>query len=162
MLVFDASKSMATPGRSGQQSRRIDEAREALSEVLPKVTKFRPMGLVAYGPGPKDSCSNIRLHFAPVLDSASRISATIGELVPDGDTPLTESVRLAATALDPSETASEIVLVTDGGETCGGDPCTLAGTLQRERPDITVHVIGFHVSDAAFWSGMFEGTGPFE
>jgi Ca-activated chloride channel family protein len=62
---------------------------------------------------------------------------------PRGRTPLTESVRLAAEQLDYRQHEAVIVLVTDGEETCGEDPCKTAAMLKQAGPGLTVHVIGY-------------------
>jgi len=148
MLVFDASGSMAAMGFNGLDVPRIVEARDALERVLPDVSPFRQMGLVVYGPGSKDSCSNIALHFGPQPDAGAAILGVIDQIQPDGDTPLTEAVRKAADAVGSGTRSADIVLVTDGRETCEGAPCQLAAEL--EETELTVHVIGFRVRGASF------------
>jgi len=147
MLVFDASGSMAAMGYNGLDLPRIVEARDALKRVLPDVTPFRRMGLVVYGPGPKDVCDNIALHFAPQSDAGAAIVGIVDQVNPDGDTPLTEAVRKAADVFG-GERSGDVVLVTDGRETCGGLPCQLAAELSGTG--VTVHVIGFRVRGASF------------
>ena len=50
------------------------------------------------------------------------------------------------------ERPAVIVLLTDGEETCGGNPCALAQMLsEAESADLTVHVIGYMT---AHTSGM--------
>jgi Ca-activated chloride channel family protein len=44
------------------------------------------------------------------------------------------------------------VVVTDGEETCGGSPCTLAKQLQLLGDQLTVHVIAFRY-DGFSWTG---------
>lgn len=34
-----------------------------------------------------------------------------------------------------------VVLISDGGDSCGGDPCAAAAQLERERPEINVNVL---------------------
>ena len=148
MLVFDASGSMAAIGYNGLDLPRIVEARDALEQVLPDVTPFRRMGLVVYGPGIEDSCSNIALHFEPHTDSGSAILGVVNQIEPDGDTPLTEAVRKAAQVLGNGERSGDVVLVTDGRETCDGAPCQLAAELADS--ELSVHVIGFRVRGASF------------
>ncbi len=58
-------------------------------------------------------------------------------------TPLTKSVEHAAEALGPPNTPGMVVLLTDGEETCHGDPCKLARELHASRPNTVVHVIGY-------------------
>jgi len=148
MLVFDASGSMAAMGFNGLDLPRIVEARDALKQVLPDVAPYRRMGLVVYGPGPQDSCSNIALHFGPQRDAGSAILGVVDQVTPDGDTPLTEAVRKAAEVLGNGERSGDVVLVTDGRETCKGAPCQLAAELSGT--ELTVHVIGFRVRGSSF------------
>lgn len=150
MLVFDASGSMAEMGYNGLDSPRIVDARAALRDALPDITPFRKLGLVIYGPGTLDACSNIDIRFAPQPDAAGPIIAAVDQVQPDGDTPLTQAVLDAAETLQYRTKPGVIVLVTDGKETCGGAPCQLAATLAGTAPDLTVHVIGFKVRGAFF------------
>lgn len=150
MLVFDASGSMAEMGYNGLDAPRIVEARAALRDALPDITPYRRLGLIVYGPGSGDSCANIDLRFLPRRDAAGVIIADVDRVQPDGETPLTQSVRNAADALHYKTRPATIVLVTDGKETCGGSPCLLAAELAQTGPGLTVHVIGFRVRSAFF------------
>ena len=38
-------------------------------------------------------------------------------------------------------TPKKIVLITDGGENCGGDPCAFARQLINKRSDVTIDVV---------------------
>jgi len=148
MLVFDASGSMAAMGFNGLDLPRIVEAREAMRRALPDITPFRRMGLVVYGPGSGDGCSNIDLRFGPSDDAGAAIVDAIDRVEPDGDTPLTEAVRKAANVLGVDGRSGDLVLVTDGRETCKGAPCQLAAELSETG--LTVHVIGFRVRGNSF------------
>ena len=44
---------------------------------------------------------------------------------------------------------NSIVLISDGIETCGGDPCAVAKKLTKDNIDFKVHVVGFDVSKKA-------------
>lgn len=153
MLVFDASGSMAAMGYNGLDLPRIVEARDALRRAIPDITPYRKMGLVIYGPGSGDGCSNIDLRFGPTPDAAPAILGAVDRVTPDGDTPLTEAVRDAADVL--GERQGDIVLVTDGRETCEGAPCQLAAQLSGTG--VTVHVIGFRVRGSSFEWKSVEG-----
>jgi Ca-activated chloride channel homolog len=74
MLVFDASGSMSGNGwgygsESAHTVSRIDKVRYALGKVLPSVTRFRRVGLVAFGPtrnpGLFNQCDNIEVDLPP-------------------------------------------------------------------------------------------------
>ena len=156
MLVFDGSGSMAEMGYNGLNVPRIFEAREAMARTLPFVTPHRALGLVIYGPGGQDdACANITLRVPPARDTALRIISEINLLEPDGKTPLTGSVALAVDVLLARGASGDVVLVTDGKETCEGQTCQLAARLVADAPGITVHVIGFRVrSDQFQWESV--------
>lgn len=161
MLVFDASGSMAEMGYNGLAVPRIFEARDALRAALPQVAPFRRLGLVTYGPGPNDACSNVDLRFEPIPDAAAPILAEVDRIQPEGDTPLTMAVGKAAEVFLQQERPGVVVLVTDGRDTCGGTPCALAEELIDAGADLTVHVIGFKIRGNTFDPKHF-GTGGFE
>lgn len=144
MLVFDASGSMADVRDGRLALPRIVEARAALHRTLPVITSARNLGLVVFGPGAQDACSNIDLRLLPQPRAAAPILDVLDTLTPDGDTALTASVAVAADLLIERNKGGEVVLITDGRETCGGEPCILGERLAREG-GITVHVIGFRV-----------------
>ena len=150
MLVFDGSGSMAEMGFNGLDFPRIQEARKAVRKALPKITPYRKLGLITYGPGAGVSCTNIDLKFAPMPDAAGRAIQEIDKLTPDGDTPLTQAVLSAAEVLNYRSKPGVVVLVTDGKETCGGAPCQLAAELAADAPDLTVHMIGFQIRGTHF------------
>jgi Ca-activated chloride channel homolog len=156
MIVFDASGSMSGNGwgygseTAGVVSR-IDKVRATLAKILPKVTRFRRVGLITYGPGTWNQC-NVRLDLKPAENAAQRIMAAIDALVPAGKTPLTAAVAQAAEVLDFRAKPGLIVLLTDGEETCGGSPCTLGEELSSEAAELTVHIISLRVKGYT-WTG---------
>lgn len=159
MVVFDGSGSMAEMGFNQLGAPRIFDAREAVRRAMPPVARVRRIGLIVYGPGQGAACENVALHFAPRRDAAAAIIGTVESLAPEGTTPLTRAVAEAAAVLDYRRSPGIVVLVTDGKETCGGAPCTLAADLRREARDLTVHVIGFRVRPDRFnWDSA--QTGP--
>ncbi len=161
MLVFDASGSMASAGYNELEIPRIHEALTAVRRVLPQVTQFRRIGLMVYGPGPRDACQNIEVRLAPAYNSAGPIIRELEKVQPSGNTPLTQAVRDAAEVLDYRNKPAVVVLVTDGDETCGGAPCRLAPTLVGKAAAVTVHVIGFKVRDRFFqWRSQSPSDDP--
>jgi len=150
MIVFDGSGSMAEMGFNDINEPRIFEARRAMSHAIPEIAENRRLGLVVYGPKGADECSGLDVRFPPIANAAQPVIDAVNTLEPSGSTPLTEAVKLAAEALDYQNSPAAIVLVTDGKETCGGQPCMLATDLANEGTDTTVHVIGFKVRGSFF------------
>lgn len=142
MLVFDASGSM---GSIKDGLPKIDVAREAAADILPDVTRFRATGLITYGGDYGPVCSNVNLKIPPMLHSGELILAELGLMRPNGQTPLSDAVMLAAHSLKNLQHPGIIVLVTDGLENCGYNACVLGQKLRAENPNIRVHVIGFHL-----------------
>ncbi|MEZ0278074.1 MAG: VWA domain-containing protein [Methylibium sp.] len=157
MLIFDASGSMAGTEKLGVSTAvpltRIDKVRQALARVLPAATRYRRVGLITYGPGPYAQC-NVKLNLKPVANAASLIMRDVETLVPAGKTPLSESVQQAADVLKYRDKPGVIVLLTDGEETCGGNPCDLGKKLRAEAAGLVVHVIAFRVKDFTWMGGQ--------
>lgn len=147
MLVVDASGSMgATDFPDGAPSR-LHRVRVALGQVLPTAARTRRLGLLVYGPGRNfDTCKNVDLRFSPIPNAGDRILDVMDRLRPQGRTPLTTSVRQAASLLQQGAKPAVIVALTDGEDTCGGDACALARELRSRQPAITVHVIGYRLT----------------
>ena len=155
MIVFDASGSMTGMGFGETSVRRIEQVRRALAQVLPEVAPVRNLGLIVFGPGSRNACENIDLRLPPVPNSASRIMAEVDGVQPYGQTQLTSAVAAAAEALHFRKRPAVIVLLTDGEETCQGNPCTLGRELKKQGANVTVHVIRYMLRFASEPSGGY-------
>lgn len=143
ILVFDASGSMQRLAYSGET--RMSLARAAARAVVPAAAKVRNLGLVTYGPGRASRCANIELKVPPQPDAAAPILAEIERMPTGGETPLTAAVEGAADVLDYKARKAAIVLITDGDENCGGDPCETGRRLAATAVGLKVHVISFRI-----------------
>lgn len=140
IVILDASGSMwaQIDGKP-----KLEIARESLRTVLQSVPAEAEIGFMAYGHREKGSCEDIELIVPPQAGSASAISAAADSLKFLGKTPLTAAVKQAAEALKYTEDKATVVLITDGLETCGGDPCALGKELEASGVDFTADVVGF-------------------
>lgn len=165
MIVFDASGSMTGMGFGERTVRRIEQVQRALADVLPEVAPMRNLGLIVFGPGKRHACENVDLRLRPAPNAAARIMSEVSDLQPYGQTPLTDAVNAAAEVLDFRKRPAVIVLLTDGEETCRGQPCALAHELRGQGYDVTVHVIGYMLrfasepSSGQFARCLSENTG---
>ena len=153
MIVFDASGSMSGNQTLGipNSRARIDEARSALARVLPNASKWRRIGLVTYGPGPYNQC-NVTLDFTPIPEAAAPVMRAVSSIVPAGRTPLTSGIEEAALALNYRTHPGVIVVLTDGEETCGRNPCELTRELLADAEHLTIHIIAFRYESFS-WTG---------
>ncbi|PBB39542.1 VWA domain-containing protein [Mesorhizobium sp. WSM3868] len=140
IIILDASGSMwaQIDGKP-----KLEIARESLRTVLQSVPGDDEIGFMAYGHRQKGSCADIELIVPPQAGSASAISAAADSMKFLGKTPLTAAVKQAAEALKYTEDKATVVLITDGLETCGGDPCALGKELKETGVDFTADVVGF-------------------
>lgn len=141
MLILDASGSMVQKDKTGEPL--LQGAREATRTVVPVAAQHRKMGLVTLGPGQGDQCSNVELRVPVQAAAAQSIIGEVEKLPADGGTPLSKAVEAGADALNYTHRSAVMVVVSDGDETCGRDPCEVARQLRASARDLTIHVIGF-------------------
>ncbi len=146
IVILDMSASMW--GRIGEKPK-LEIAQDAVRGMFSRFPATSRVGLMAYGHRKAGQCSDIQMLFPPGPVSASVVSGTIDRLKARGKTPLTEAIRQAAAALRSKEQGGTIILVTDGIETCGGDPCALAAELEAANAAFTAHVVGFDLRTAS-------------
>ena len=105
------------------------------------------MGLVAYGHRRKGDCKDVEelVPLSPV--DKKNLIVKIQEINPKGKTPITLSVQMTADKIKVLEDETTIILVSDGKETCEGDPCALVKELKKLGIKFVMHVIGFDVTE---------------
>lgn len=152
-LVLDASGSM---GAAIEGQRKIDAARETLNTIiaaLPENSSQINIGLRLFGHEGDNSdamramsCESTAL-FVPIAPiNQEAIAAQIQAYRPVGWTPIALALNAAGGDFPQASSASVrnvIILVTDGEETCGGDPCAAAASLGAAGTEIVAHVVGF-------------------
>jgi Ca-activated chloride channel family protein len=145
MIIFDASGSMwgQVDGRS-----KIEIARQALGDLLRGWDPKTPLGLTVYGHRRKGDCNDIEtmVPIGPV--NKEKMIRMIDGIQPRGKTPIAEALRRVAASLRGSEDPVTVILISDGKESCGGDPCAVARELKASGINFVAHVIGFHVDRA--------------
>ncbi len=151
-LIFDSSGSMAQEVAPGQT--RIEAAKQVLNDVIDAIPEQEGVnvGFRVYGhegsnqeADRAESCQSTDL-IVPI-DGVNKdaLRDAVASYEPVGWTPITLSLERAAEDFEPPEENEKnaSVLVTDGLETCGGDPCAAAEALANGEVDVTTYVIGF-------------------
>jgi Ca-activated chloride channel family protein len=130
-----------------EETAKIIIAKNVLTDLINELPPELAVGLIAYGHRRKGDCKDVE-ELVPlgVLDKNKLISK-IKELNPKGKTPITHSVQITAAKLKDLEEETTIILVSDGKETCEGDPCALVRELKQKGVRFLMHVIGFDVTD---------------
>jgi hypothetical protein len=145
IVVFDASGSM---WNKMENSTRIEIARQVMSQFMDGYDVTQPLGVIAYGHRKRGDCEDIEVIVETGLVTPAAVTQKIRALLPKGMTPLSESLRRAAAMIPPTAESANILLITDGLETCGGDPCAVAEELIATGIKIRAHVVGFGLTKA--------------
>jgi hypothetical protein len=91
----------------------------------------------------------------------ARILSIVGATRPRGETPLVYSVLQTINDLKAAGGGS-VVLITDGEESCHGDPVAAATALRSSGLDVNVNIVGFTVTakqSQQALSSLATGTG---
>ena len=144
LILLDGSGSMNERDRSKKV--KIEAARETLKDILNKVdTSKVNVALMVF----KSGCKSTKLVVPPTND-IDRIIYEAYRLRPFGSTPLAYSIRKIGDFIRQYNRPVKVILITDGIETCGGDPALEARRLkQMYGVDVELYVIGYGVDEKA-------------
>ncbi len=149
MIVLDVSGSMAEPAPGAPT--KILMAKQVLEQVLSKIDSSIPVGLRVYGSSkpsydPVVACQDSVLLVPIGTGNRGQMISKLRELKPSGATPISYSLRQAVQDLQRVEVANKnIVLISDGMESCGSDPCALAQSFKAAGVKMQFNVVGFNV-----------------
>jgi len=163
LFIVDISGKMS--GKFPKQTTLADPtkmqiATDVFQSFLAELPKDLNVGLEVYGHHGDRDCSSLEVMnpIAPLDDSA--IMENVRDLLPErGSTPLAKALELGAEALKNVQGDKFIVLLSDGKDSCGGDPIEVAKGLKELN--ITINVLGIDVKDdeMAQLSGIAEVDG---
>lgn len=151
-LILDCSGSMNAVLPSG--TTRIDAARKAVSKVVNSLPSDTQIAFRAYGhqsPREKGDCNDTALlvPFDSLSKNQTTILSHVGRLKASGYTPITKVLEVSVADFPRNESGEKmIILVSDGKETCSGDPCAAARAIQNAGVKLAIHTVGFAVDDA--------------
>jgi len=139
-IIYDSSGSMW--GELSDKSRKYEAGRTAMSELLETDLADRSIAFRAYGHRQKGDCrdSELIVPFSKSDDAESGIKDAIANIRPTGKTPISYSLREALKDFDDRK--GDILLISDGLETCDIDPCALMSEWREADVKIRVHVVG--------------------
>ncbi|MGB3916901.1 MAG: VWA domain-containing protein [Thiothrix litoralis] len=137
VIVLDASNSMW-----GQTNgfHKITQARLGLEALLAQQPAHAAIGLMTYGNRYKSDCNDISVVATPGEQDIPSLIQHINGIAPYGRSPISAALEQAANLLNGE---GNIVLVSDGPESCQGDPCATAARLKADNPAVQIHVLSF-------------------
>lgn len=150
-LILDASSSMS---ESVAGAIKIEAAKQAIIELLDTFPDGCNVGLRAYGHNYADtdkgnSCVDTELlwEIQPLdKDAREAMKAKLAAIEAKGMTPIAYSLEQAIIDFEGKTGTNSIILISDGKETCGGDPESVAAEIHQLTTGLKMYVIGFDVS----------------
>jgi hypothetical protein len=135
-----------------RQPTRMVTAQQATADVLQRLPSDVGTGLVVV-----DACPAARNMGRYAPGQRGQMINQLRALRPHQGTPLADGILEAGSLVDGVNKESTILLVSDGGESCGGDPCAVARNLARQKPHLKINVVDIGGTGAA--ACVAEATG---
>ncbi len=145
LFVFDASQSMY--GR-WQSDTKFDLAVRLFSNILDSLRDQSNLELALrmYGNRksfPPQDCNDTHLEVPFAKDNIFRIKHALKTTTPKGTTPIAYALSQAPKDFPPCDNCRNVViLITDGLEECGGDPCAVSLELQKNGIVLKPFIVG--------------------
>ena len=149
IVVLDSSGSMAEKINSQPK---IDIAKKAVSDFLAQMPQGVNTGLIVYGQKGSNSSADKNLSCKGIEEvvklgpnNSSNIISAMNSFSPSGWTPIADSFEFAKSIFLKEGTSDKdyLILVSDGIESCDGNPFAAADDLTTAVPNTTLNIIGF-------------------
>jgi len=140
-VIYDSSNSMW--GELADGTRKYEAAREAIGSFLESDFGDQELALRVYGAARAGDCTDsaLAVPFQPSASAASLIGDAVSTSRPTGRTPI--HLSLIQALEDFGDRPGRILLISDGIESCGADPCELLREWRDRNVNIDVHIVGF-------------------
>lgn len=147
LFVLDASNSMW--GQIGGKPK-IDIAKSVLKDLAKEMPGKVDMGLVSYGhrfDRKLKECDDMELMNPVGHFSYAEADNAFSFITPKGQTPIARTLQESVHWLaDYKGQENTVVLISDGLESCDGDPCAAASALNAAGITTKIHVVGFDLN----------------
>jgi Ca-activated chloride channel family protein len=150
-ILLDASGSMKAQinGKT-----KMDSAKEAIQSFGERLPQNAQVSLRLYGHkgtgSQKDkqlSCSSTEEVFSGQGSQTNQLKTVLQGVKPAGWTPIASALESVKKDINPETTDSIVYVVSDGIETCGGNPAQVARELNQSKVKTVVNIIGFDVNN---------------
>lgn len=128
---------------------KIQAAQEVMTQLINDMPADIDSGLTVYGHTKKGDCTDITELISLGEFDRQRAIRIINAIKPKGKTPLADSITTSVNAVKDRDDDVTLVLVSDGIETCGGDPCAVTRALKESGVTFIMHVVGLDVDKKA-------------
>ncbi len=148
LFLLDASGSMLA---KWEDSDRMEVAKGLLANLVDSLERHGnvEVALRVYGHQfgrERNDCRDTKLEVPFAARNAAAVKKKLLQVIPRGNTPITYSLQQTAADFPADPRARNVViLITDGLESCGGDPCATSIALQKKRIFLRPFVIGIGI-----------------
>ena len=144
-VILDGSGSMW--GQLPDGTHKITAAKEVVKGFLADDYAGRELAFRVYGHRREGDCADTELvvPFSAPGQAIGRMAKFADGVNPKGKTPISRSLRAALE--DFGDRPGEIILVSDGIETCDEDPCELVKRWRESNVAVRVHVVGLGLEE---------------
>jgi Ca-activated chloride channel family protein len=161
LFVFDASKSMIA---KHDNTTRMDGAKNLFFKFIDSLSKDKSLQFalrmyghtVKYPPG---DCKDSKLIVPFGMNNTALIKQKVLAATPTGITPIEHSLTESANDFKDNKTNNIVILITDGIEECGGDPCNARQKLMEKGIIFKPFIIGIGLTPEQIKT--FECVGTF-
>ena len=151
-IILDASGSMNQ--KIGDKTM-MEIAKESIEKVISEMPANTKVGLRVFGhkgnntaSKKQESCSANELISPIETLNKDKLKSSLAPIQPTGWTSIAKSIENGANdlkALKGEKTLNILYIITDGIETCDGNPVETAKKFKNENTDIILGIIGFNV-----------------
>jgi von Willebrand factor type A domain len=148
LILLDESSSMNEKWNGGKEKFKV--ARDIIMRLMDSVYFFNPdveFSLRVFGHQhtvQENNCYDTRNEVAFSKNNATQMELRLLDIHPLGVTPIAFALQEAADKdiTDVAHNAYSIILITDGGESCGGDLCNVMRTLILNKVFFIPYIVG--------------------
>ncbi|KRT90274.1 VWA domain-containing protein [Bacillus glycinifermentans] len=148
-IVLDASGSMA---RKIDGEKKFDIAKDSVNDFANLLSDDANVMLNVFGhkgnnklSGKAESCGTTETLFDLQPFSTDGFQTALSGIKPTGWSPIAKSLYDVKDQLSDKDGKNYVYIVTDGEETCGGDPVQAAKDLRKSNIKTIVNIVGFDV-----------------
>jgi len=143
MFILDGSGSMGSFDNSGKI--KMLAAKKMLKDISNQIDNTKTnVGLIGFSNG----CRSTKLLIEPSNNDLKHVVDVSNNINASGKTPLAQSIKTAGLVLKDIKKKVNIIIISDGEETCGGNPIYEAKRLKATYGiDAKIYVVGYSVDN---------------
>lgn len=145
-FILDGSGSMWGRVQGGTK---IGVGKAVMADLVRDIPDGMNVVLVVYGHRRTGDCADVEALFPLGPIDRDKFIEKINSVSPRGKTPIALAIKTTFEKLRGVGEEVTITLISDGKETCKGDPCALVRDLKQSGLKFVLHVIGLDVGGEA-------------